>query len=76
MPQRFAISWTTEPNDPSLFFSGANTFDVAADSSKDYKLSIYALKPSISKVAIMFKNTTSHEFIHFKIVSIIMIMRF
>ena len=58
-----------EPADPALFISGANTFDVAGESHKDYKLSLYALKPTTSKITITFKNPVTFEFVHYKIVS-------
>ena len=39
-----------DPNDPSILIFGANTFDLAADAQKEYKLTFTALKQSQSKI--------------------------
>lgn len=65
--QRFKITWQTEPQDKAVFISGANTFDVAAQAEKDYKLSLYALKQTNSKITITFKNEKTYEYLQYKI---------
>lgn len=42
--QRFEVSWTLEPEDPSIILNGANTFEVSSEGTKEYKLTIYGLK--------------------------------
>lgn len=58
--QRFNVSWKFETEDKSVFINAANTFDIAGDSIKDYKLSIYALKICKSNFTIYFKNPTTN----------------
>lgn len=58
--QRFNVSWKFDVEDKTVFINAANTFDVAGDSSKDYKLSIYALKACNAKFTIFFKNPNTH----------------
>ena len=69
MAQRFNVDWKFEVEEKSVFINAATIFDVAGDSVKDYKLSIYALKACNVKFTIFFKNPTTHEFISFKIVT-------
>lgn len=66
-PQRFNVDWKFEVEDKSVFINAATIFDVAGDSAKDYKLSIYALKATVVKFSLFFKNPTTFEFISFKI---------
>lgn len=66
-PQRFNVYWKFDVEDKSVFINAANTFDVAGDSSKDYKLSIYALKVCNSKFTIFFKNPSTQQFVSFRI---------
>lgn len=64
--QRFEVSWTLEPDDPSIILNGANTFEVSGDGNKDYKLNIYGLKQAQNKVTIYFRNPTTQEFVFYK----------
>lgn len=66
--QRFNVSWKFEVEEKSVFINAATIFDVAGDSNKDYKLSIYALKACNVKFTLFFKNPNTHEYISFKIV--------
>lgn len=66
--QRFNVTWKFDAEEKSVFINAANTLDVAGDSSKDYKLSIYALKACNSKFTIFFKNPNTFEFISFRVV--------
>ena len=69
--QRFNVSWKFDVEDKTVFINAANTFDVAGDSNKDYKLSVYALKACNSKFTLFFKNPNTHEFISFRVVHIL-----
>lgn len=68
--QRFNVSWKFDAEDKTVFINAANTLDVAGDSSKDYKLSIYALKACNAKFTLFFKNPNTHEFISYRVVNI------
>lgn len=59
-PQRFNVSWKFDAEDKTVFINAANTLDVAGESSKDYKLSIYGLKATAAKFTIFFKNPNTH----------------
>jgi len=63
--QRFNVSSVLETDDPTIFINGANTIDIS-ESSKDYKLTIFALKQTSNKLTVTFKNPTTFEFIFFK----------
>ena len=45
-----------EPDDPSIILNGANTFDVSGEGGKEYKLTIYGLKPCVNKLTVYFRN--------------------
>jgi hydrocephalus-inducing protein len=65
--QRFEASWKVEgPQDPSLFIRGANTFDIAGESSKEYKLNFLALKSGVYKFNVTFKENTTGEYIFYQ----------
>lgn len=68
IPQRFNVSWKFDVEDKTVFINAANTLDVAGDSVKDYKLSIYTLKACTAKFTLFFKNPNTHEFISFRVV--------
>lgn len=42
--QRFEVTWSLDPDDPAIILNGANTFEVSAEGTKEYKLTIYGLK--------------------------------
>lgn len=65
--QRFNVDWKFEAEEKSVFINAATIFDVAADSVKDYKLSIYSLKACNVKFTLFLRNPTTHEYISFKI---------
>ena len=67
--QRFNVDWKFDVEEKAVFINAATIFDVAGDSVKDYKLSIYALKACNVKFNLFFKNPSTHEFISFKIVN-------
>lgn len=69
--QRFNIQWNLEPEDPSVILYGANTVDVMGEGHKDYKLTLFALKPTQNKPTIYFRNQATNEFIFFRIVSLL-----
>ncbi len=48
--QRFNVTWKIDPNEKSIIINGAQTFDIAGEGVKDYKLSIYGLKPMAAKI--------------------------
>ena len=65
--QRFNVVWKFEAEDKTIFVNAANTFDVAGDATKDYKLSVYALKACQAKLELVFKNPTARGFLSFTI---------
>lgn len=65
--QRFTASWKVEgPEDPALFIRGANTFDIAGESYKEYKLNFLALKSGVYKFNVNFRENTSGEYIFYQ----------
>ena len=58
--------WTPEVNEPSIFINGAKTIDIAAEATKDYKLSIFGLKVATAMYNIKFTNQKTNEYKHFK----------
>lgn len=64
--QRFNVTWQFEVEDPTIIINGANTIDLA-ESSKDYKLTLFGLKQAATKITIFFKNPLTSEFIFFKL---------
>lgn len=66
--QRFKVSWEVEGGqDETTFIRGANTFDVAGDSNKEYKLNFLTYKAASAKVVITFKNEQSGEYMFYKL---------
>jgi hydrocephalus-inducing protein len=65
--QRFGVKWTVENEDPGLFINGANTIDLVANSSKEYKINFYSLKPIVQKLNVYFRNQDTNEYIFYKI---------
>jgi hypothetical protein len=66
LTQRFEATWKVEGAvDPSLFIRGANTFDIAGESHKEYKLNFLALRAGIYKFSVNFKEKTSGEYIFY-----------
>lgn len=64
--QRFNVSWQLDAEDPSISINGANTIDINEE-TKDYKLTLFALKQTVNKMTIYFKNPTTHEFLFFRV---------
>ena len=64
---RFNASWEVEGEQPALFLRGANTFDVAGETHKDYKLNFLALRAGVYKFKCTFKHTESGEYIFYKL---------
>lgn len=56
-----------ENQDPGLFITGANTIDMAPNAQKEYKISLYSLKPISQKVNVFFKNADTQEYVFFQI---------
>lgn len=56
-----------ENEDPGIFINGANTIDIASNSSKEYKINFYCLKPLIVKLTIFYRNAETNEYISYKI---------
>lgn len=63
---RFKAKWDVEGEQPGLFIRGANTFDVAGESHKDYKLNFLALRAGTYRFRCEFKHEASGEFIFYK----------
>ena len=61
--QRFTADWKVEGDQNSgLFIRGANTFDVAGEGHKDYKLNFLALRAGVQKFTVTFKAKDSGEY--------------
>lgn len=56
-----------ENEDPGVFINGANTIDIASNSSKEYKINFYCLKPLVIKLTIFYRNAETNEYISYKI---------
>ena len=65
---RFNATWEVEGEQPGLFIRGANTFDVAGESHKDYKLNFLALRAGTYKFKTVFKHEDSDEYIFYTFV--------
>jgi hydrocephalus-inducing protein len=65
--QRFNVDWKFDVEDKSVFINAATIFDLAGDSTKDYKLSVYGLKASQVKFTLWLRNPVSFEFISYRI---------
>jgi len=65
---RFNATWEVEGEQPGLFIRGANTFDVAGESHKDYKLNFLALRAGAYKFKCTFKDNESGEYIFYMFV--------
>ncbi len=50
-----------------MFIKGANTIDIASNSTKDYKLSFRSWKEGVFSMTITFENTETKEFVFFSI---------
>jgi hydrocephalus-inducing protein len=67
-PQRFRASWEVDGEaDSSLFIRGANAFDVAGNSTKDFKLNFLALKTGNYSFTVTFKAQKTGEYSFFKV---------
>lgn len=66
--QRFKVTTKIE-GEPSetTFVRGANTFDVQANSSKDYKLNFLTYKAGETNFTVTFLNEQTKEYIYYKI---------
>lgn len=65
--QRFNVDWKFDVEDKSVFINAATIFDLAGDSTKDYKLSVYGLRACQVKFSLWLRNPVTHEFISYKI---------
>lgn len=66
--QRFKVSHEIEgEQDETTFIRGANTFDVQANSSKDYKLNFLTYKEGETNFVTTFKNQESGEYIFYNV---------
>lgn len=64
--QRYNASWEVEgEQQPGLFIRGANTFDVAGESHKDYKLNFLALRAGVYKFKCTFLAKDSGEYLFY-----------
>jgi hydrocephalus-inducing protein len=65
--QRFNVSWEMDTKDESVIIKGANTIDVPAESVKNYKLTIMAMKQGLNKLTVTFRNPVTDEFVFYVI---------
>jgi hydrocephalus-inducing protein len=63
--QRLAVIIEPDTKDDSVIIIGTNTIDLPAESSKKYKLNLYALKQGAHRVTVTFRNTNTDEFIFY-----------
>jgi len=68
-PQRFTAKWDIESEkDPACFIRGANTFDVGANSTKEYKLNFLALKAGTYKFKVTFQVEKTGEYAFYNVI--------
>ena len=65
--QRFNVICDLDTKDDSIIINGANTIDVPAEGTKLYKLTLNALKQSLNKLTVTFRNPHTDEFIFYVI---------
>lgn len=66
--QRFEVKWDIEGEiDPAVLIRGANTFDVPAFTTKEYKLNFLTYKTGTTKFKITFTNPATKEYLFFNI---------
>ena len=66
--QRFKVEWQMESEeDQTTFIRAANTFDVPASSTKNYKLNFLTYKAGDTNFSVTFKNTQTNEYLFYKI---------
>ena len=64
--QRYSAVWEVEGDlQPGLFIRGANTFDVAGESHKDYKLNFLALRAGVYRFKSTFTAQDSGEYLYY-----------
>ena len=68
--QRFAVKWEVEGGDSNIIVKGATTIDIAGQSVKECKFTVYCLKAGVGKVTITFKNEADGEYIFYRLVII------
>ena len=61
--QRFRVNWGKP--EQGIFIKGANTIDVASNSTKEYKLSFKSLKEAPCNFQVTFENVESKEYVFF-----------
>lgn len=67
-PQRFKVTKEIEgEKDETTFIRGANTFDVQANSSKDYKLNFLTYKAGETHFKVTFLNEATGEYMFFNV---------
>jgi len=65
--QRFSANWEVEgAQDSGLFIRGSDTFDVAGESHRDYKLNFMALRAGVQKFKLTFKAKDSGEYVFYQ----------
>ena len=64
-PQRFRVVFEVQKPDPSTIIKGNEYIDVPGQSSRDYKMSIYAYRECASNVKIWFKNESTQEYLFY-----------
>lgn len=64
-PQRFHVTFEVQKPDPSTTIKGFDFLDVPGESSRDYKINIYAYKEGITNVKVTFKNEHNQEYLFF-----------
>ncbi|MCQ2818255.1 MAG: hypothetical protein MJ252_13390, partial [archaeon] len=65
--QRFKVDWNKKNLEQGIFINGADTIDVAPNSTKEYKLNFRSLKDTPYSFKITFKNEATQEYVFFTV---------
>lgn len=65
--QRFKVTWKVDKEYPCIFIKGANTIDIGANTSKEYKLSYRSWKEINCQIIVNFENVETKEYVFYQI---------
>lgn len=57
--QRFDVELQLDKEDSTVFITGANTIDLMGNATKEFKLSVFALKATSNTLTVTFRNPVS-----------------
>lgn len=65
--QRFDVTLQLDKEDSTVFIRGANTIDLMGEATKEYKMSLSALKNTSNTLTVTFRNPVSQEYLQYKV---------